>query len=55
MDEALGRMHASVREMRELLADPERNAPLPEVAFPPTSDEQTCQWCNFQEVCRARR
>ncbi|TCW40523.1 PD-(D/E)XK nuclease superfamily protein [Laceyella sacchari] len=55
MDEALGRMHASVREMRELLADPDRNAPLPEEAFPPTSDEQTCQWCNFQEVCRARR
>ncbi|MFC7439728.1 PD-(D/E)XK nuclease family protein [Laceyella putida] len=55
VDEALARMNDSMEAMKTMLSDRERNAALPEEAFPMTQDERKCQWCNFQEFCYVRR
>lgn len=41
----------SVQRMRSLLADPEKNAPLDEAAFPMTTDMRTCDRCPFRREC----
>lgn len=41
----------SVTRMRELLADPAKNVPRPEDAFPQTDDLEACARCVFRRPC----
>ena len=49
--EGLELMRASMRGMRDLLADPERNLAV-EDDFPRTENLARCEHCNFRKVCR---
>lgn len=51
LEEAGERIRRSVGEMRELVADRERNEPRPREAFPLTERRSVCRWCDFFELC----
>jgi CRISPR/Cas system-associated exonuclease Cas4 (RecB family) len=50
LDAALSRIRTSIRDMRQLLADPEGNAAR-ETDFPPVDRPRTCRRCAFRRVC----
>ena len=50
LDAALSRIRASIRDMRQLLADVERNQ-ADEADFPPVDEPRICRRCNFRRVC----
>ena len=43
-------MRGAIRDMRQLLKDPERNI-AEEENFPQIENAYTCRYCNFQKVC----
>jgi hypothetical protein len=49
-DACAGTVRAGVAQMRALLADPERNAPLPKKAFE-RREGGLCRTCNFLPIC----
>lgn len=42
---------SSIRQMKELLVDVEKNVPRPMEAFPMTTDLRECGRCSFRNVC----
>jgi hypothetical protein len=44
-------IRGSIQDMKRMLQDSEGNVPLPEEVFSFTTDEGTCRWCVFQQVC----
>lgn len=52
LDAALSRIRASIRDMRQLLADVDRNEAR-EPDFPPVDEPRVCRRCNFRRVCVA--
>ncbi|MFW6193163.1 MAG: PD-(D/E)XK nuclease family protein, partial [Gemmatimonadota bacterium] len=51
LDEARERVRESLDGMRQLVDDPDRNAPRPKEGFPLTDDRRRCRWCDFFELC----
>lgn len=54
LSDAVTRIHASVREMRALCADPDANVPKPAEAFPPRPGSH-CRTCAFRGICPSAR
>jgi len=52
VEDARAYIHASVADMRSLLADVAANEPLAEGAFQKTDDARSCLRCNFIGPCR---
>ncbi|MBI2095783.1 MAG: PD-(D/E)XK nuclease family protein [Candidatus Omnitrophica bacterium] len=44
-------MAQSIGRMRQLLADPQKNVPLPEDEFPYTDNDRLCNFCSFYKIC----
>jgi hypothetical protein len=51
VDAAAGRVRESAAEMRAVLRDPERNAPMEIGAFPRTKHRWRCPHCQFRGLC----
>ena len=52
LEAAVSRIRASIRDMQQLLASPERNEAR-EQGFPPVNAVRACRRCNFRRVCVA--
>lgn len=51
LEEAEGRVRASLEEMLYLVEEPERNAAGGKDGFPLTENRKACRWCDFFELC----
>lgn len=50
LDAIRNRMLSSIRDMKQLLEDPDRNMAV-EDQFPFVENEESCHYCNFRAVC----
>lgn len=48
-------MSESIAGMRKLLADPDKNVPLPAQMFQYTENTRLCGFCNFYKICEKHR
>ncbi len=51
INETLLTMSASIKKMRALLSNPDKNIPLPAAQFKFTDNERLCNYCNFYKIC----
>jgi len=53
LEAAVSRIRASIRDMRQLLADDDGGNVAREADFPPVDEPRVCGRCNFRRVCLA--
>lgn len=51
LDETRTKVRESVAAMKALLANPDRNEPLPSESFRFTDNARLCDYCNFLKIC----
>jgi hypothetical protein len=51
INETILAMAESIKKMRALLSDPDKNVPLAAAEFKFTNNERLCNYCNFYRIC----